>query len=296
MPAAWRHAFDPRGEEMNRSIEAIPRTAVLMGLALCSQALWAQPSRPADPRAEIRSYVFEDTGEEIPYALYVSSKVSPDKKSPLVIALHGLGGSHTSLVRGNAIDLAEEGGYILVGPMGYNSRGWYGIPADARAEGAYDLPPRQPRPRPANAPPPPQDPSNLRELSEKDVLEVLAMVREEFNVDEDRTYLMGHSMGGAGTFYLGVKHPETWAAIAAIAPAAFMLHPSSIATTPEIPVFIIHGALDTAVPVEVARAWVDAMQDSGMTYEYRELGAGDHGNVITLGMPDMFAFFEEHSR
>src|SRR5690606_8301503 len=55
-----------------------------------------------------------------------SSKVSRDKKAPLIIALHGLGGDHNTMLRGAALDLAEEGGYILVGPMGYNSSGWYG--------------------------------------------------------------------------------------------------------------------------------------------------------------------------
>jgi predicted esterase len=59
-----------------------------------------------------------------------------DKKNPLIIALHGLGGDQNSLMRGNTVDLAEEGGYILVGPMGYNPRGWYGTPAGAPRAGA----------------------------------------------------------------------------------------------------------------------------------------------------------------
>ena len=50
-------------------------------------------------------------------------------------------------------------------------------------------------------------------------MNVLDMIRKEFNVDERRTYLMGHSMGGAGTIYLGVKYASNWAAIGAIAPA-----------------------------------------------------------------------------
>jgi hypothetical protein len=78
--------------------------------------------RPVDPRVQIRTYLLAETNEEIPYAVFASSKVRPGAKSPLVIALHGLCGSHTSLLRGNALDLAEEGGYILVGPMGYNPR------------------------------------------------------------------------------------------------------------------------------------------------------------------------------
>src|SRR5215510_10768413 len=67
-----------------------------------------------DPRVQERTYVFKETNEFIPYAVFVSSKVRKDKKNPLIVALHGLGGSLNSLLRGNALDLAEHGGYILV--------------------------------------------------------------------------------------------------------------------------------------------------------------------------------------
>ena len=60
-------------------------------------------------------------------------------------------------------------------------------------------------------PPPTPEPPNLAELSEKDVMNVLAIVRKEFNVDDKRTYLMGHSMGGAGALFLGPKYVDQWA-------------------------------------------------------------------------------------
>src|SRR4029453_12283644 len=75
------------------------------------------------------------TNEDIPYALFVSSKVKRDKKAPLIVTLHGLGGTHTTMMRPVALDLAEAGGYILLAPMGYNPRGWYGIPAGQRRGG-----------------------------------------------------------------------------------------------------------------------------------------------------------------
>ena len=52
------------------------------------------------------------------------------------------------------------------------------------------------------------DAAKVREASEKDVMTVLDMIRKEFNVDERRIYLMGHSMGGAGTYYLGSKYAK----------------------------------------------------------------------------------------
>jgi poly(3-hydroxybutyrate) depolymerase len=284
---------------------------------------------PVDPRVQMREYQFTETNEKIPYAMFVSSKVRPDAKSPLVIALHGLGGTPTSLLRGNALDLAEAGGYILVGPMGYNPRGWYGVPATgrgARGRGAgAPGPAAAPSANPGAPPPntgaasgaaPPQaaqatpgapargrgafadanDPPNLRELSERDVMYVLSLVRQEFNVDERRIYLMGHSMGGAGTFHLAVKYPGNWAATASIAPAAFGMQPSSLSAITSMPMMIVHGDADTAVPVEVGRSWAEAMKERKMTYQYIEVPKGDHGNVITIGMPDIFAFFAQHSK
>ena len=41
-----------------------------------------------DPSAQTRMYHFEDTNEDLPYSLYVSSKVKKDQKAPLVVTLH----------------------------------------------------------------------------------------------------------------------------------------------------------------------------------------------------------------
>src|SRR5687768_14010855 len=81
--------------------------------------------RGPDPRVQQRTYLFQETNEQMPYALYVSSKVSKDKKNPLIVALHGLGGTQNTMVGASygAIDLAEQGGYIYVAPMGYHCGG-----------------------------------------------------------------------------------------------------------------------------------------------------------------------------
>jgi predicted peptidase len=227
---------------------------------------------------------FADTNEDIPYALFVSSKVDPKKKAPLIVTLHGLGGTHTTMMRPVALDLAEANGYILLAPMGYNPRGWYGIPRGVRRGG-----------------PPPtlngaNDPPNVRELSEKETLEVIDLVKKEFKIDEDRTYLMGHSMGGAGTYYLAVKYPKQWAAIAVLAPAAFSLDPNSLAKIPKTPVMVVHGDMDTAVPVSLSRTWVEVMTSLKIPHQYIEVPGGDHGSVITSHQAEVFAFFAKHKR
>ena len=159
--------------------------------------------------------------------------------------------------------------------MGYNTGGWYGSPGIGPGRGRGKGAPSTPNalPNAANADPDAaakgpgpgaangkagfggfgaNQPANLRELSEKDVMNVIAMVRKEFKVDEKRIYIMGHSMGGAGALYLGSKYPHMFAAVAAEAPAAFWqtrketLQPHE---RREVPVMIVHGDIDEVVPV-----------------------------------------------
>ena len=235
-----------------------------------------------DPRVQQRKYHFADTNEDLSYVLYVSSKVSKDKKNPLIVALHGMGGDGNFLVRERVVDLAEEGGYIVVGPLGYNVTGWYGSPVIVMGGR-------------------PIEPPNLAELSEKDVLTALDMMRKEFNIDGKRTYLMGHSMGGAGTLFLGAKYPSNWAAIAGIAPAAFLMQKDQKdylgkIKKANIPVMLVQGGADTVVPPENTRTWSVAMKELDMNFQYVELPDGDHGTVISGGMPGIFKFFADHPK
>jgi predicted esterase len=284
--------------------------------------------QPVDTRVQIRMHHFAEMNEDIPYALFVSSKVRQDKNAPMIVTLHGIGGTHTTMMRPNAIDLAEAGGYILLAPMGYNPRGWYGAPPPRGRRGTPTVPNQSPNaataiPSPngagavqeapsntAAAPtqgrrgalPPgllsnPNDPPNLRELSERETLEVIDLVRHEFKVDDHRTYLMGHSMGGAGTLYLAIKYPQRWAAAVALAPAAFTVDREGLGKIPKMPIMLVHGDMDTVVPVTVGRAWAEAMKSVPMkTYQYIEVPGGDHGSVIGSHQAEIFAFFAKHSR
>jgi predicted esterase len=286
------------------------------------------PRSVPDPRVQQRTYLFTDTNEQLPYALFVSSKVTKSKSAPLIVSLHGLGGTQNTMVgeRLKTIELAEQGGYIFVAPMGYNCGGWYGMPMGrppgAGAPGAAPaMPPQgavpqgavpQGGPPPAGAPRaggPPRgaggfgnmacngggtavtDAAKVREMSEKDVLNVLELVRKEFNIDERRIYLMGHSMGASGTLYLGAKYPAIWAAIAADAPPGAP-NADGIAAA-KIPTLIIQGDADTAVPVAGTRRYVERLKELNADYKYIEIPGLDHS---IAGIPDMYDWFAKHTR
>jgi predicted peptidase len=143
-------------------------------------------------------------------------------------------------------------------------------------------------------------PNETSQRSEKDVMTVLDMIKKEFNVDENRTYLMGHSMGGAGSIYIGVKYASIWAAVGAEAPATSPagINPDNYSLEPakNVPMIIVQGDMDTLVPVAGTRRWIDKMKELNMTYQYVEVPGGDHGSVLTTGAPDIFAFFAKHTK
>jgi dipeptidyl aminopeptidase/acylaminoacyl peptidase len=141
------------------------------------------------------------------------------------------------------------------------------------------------------------DDAKVRELSEKDVMNVLEMMRKEFSVDERRIYVMGHSMGGSGTLYLASKYPQIWAAAAAIAPpGAGGAGVAESLGMSKIPTLVVQGDMDTAVPVAGTRQFIDRLKAQNAVYQYIEIPGGDHGNVIPTGMPDIFKHFAKSTK
>jgi poly(3-hydroxybutyrate) depolymerase len=192
-----------------------------------------------------------------------------------MVALHGLYSNPQQILRYPGFTgLAEKHGYILAAPMGYNSQGWYGVKS-----------PRSPK----------SNPENLGELSEKDVMNVLALVRKEFTIDANRIYLMGHSMGGGGTWHLGLKHPDLWAGLAPIAPAIFR-KATAVEKIKHIPVILVQGDKDKLVPVAGARRWAEEMKKLNMTYEYIEVPGGGHVDVAFQNLGKIFEFFDKQRK
>lgn len=251
----------------------------ILHLGLCLALLPAQEpaAKPTQSRIEKKTYEFKEAGKEMEYALYVPTTYNKENKSPLIVALHGLGSNPQQIIRYRGFtDLAEKHGYIVVAPMGYNARGWYGT-RGPKGGGKGD-------------------PENLGELSEKDVMNVLEIVRKDYSIDPDRIYLMGHSMGGGGTIHFAIKNPDLWAALGPIAPALFFRQPTEVEKIKHIPLILVQGDKDNLCPVAVARRWVEQMKKFEMPHEYVEIAGGDHVSVAAQNLPKIFEFFNKHKR
>ncbi len=248
---------------------------------------------------EIRHYLFKETGEELPYSVFVSSKIRKGRKAPLIIALRGYTGTTLTFVRGTAVDLAETGGYILVGAIGYNNRAWFGVQPPARPVGPPPAAPGGPAAAATPRPQPPlvggskqTDPQKQTAYSEQDVMNVLALVRKEYNIDDRRIYLMGHSQGGGGALHIAEKYPDIWAGVALLAPALFNVQPTSASPITKIPLLLAVGDQDSLMgPVKNYSAQLDALH---VAHELVIKPGLNHGTIIMGAMPEVFAFFPKH--
>jgi predicted peptidase len=216
-----------------------------------------------------RHYLLDGANEIMPYRVYVPTTYTAAKPAPLVIALHGLGANEDSFFdRYDKLppQLAEKHGFLMAAPLGYRVDGFYGSPIGSGVDAAAQ---------------------QKQQLSEKDVMEVLRRMRAAYNVDTSRIYLIGHSMGAIGTWYLGAKYADIWAALVTFAGTGSR---QSVERMKALPQFVVHGDADRTVPVTGSRTMVDEMKKLGMNVTYVEVPGGTHTGVVVPNLPAAFDF------
>ncbi len=82
---------------------------------------------------------------------------------------------------------------------------------------------------------------------------------KEYNIDENRIYLTGLSMGGYGTWYMAMTYPEMFAAIAPVCGGGLPWYAGVL----KMPVWAFHGAVDSVVSVEESKNMVREINKTG---------------------------------
>jgi poly(3-hydroxybutyrate) depolymerase len=223
-----------------------------------------------------RHYRLDVANEILPYRTYVPATYSGAKAFPLIIALHGLGGTEDAFFDNyekKLPPLAESHGYIVASPLGYRVDGSYGWGLGA----------------------PPTDPNTKRmqDFSEQDVMQVLARVRQLYKIDDSRIYLMGHSMGAIGTWKIAPKFPDIWAAIAPFSGGGA---PDTLEKIRSVPEIVVHGDVDPTVNVSGSRTMVAKLRELGTEVKYIEVPGGLHSDVVAPNVAAVIDFFDAHKK
>lgn len=111
-------------------------------------------------------------------------------------------------------------------------------------------------------------------------------------IDETRLYLMGASMGGYGTWQLGMSLPEYFAAMVPICGGGMAWNAGRLVN---IPVWAFHGAKDPTIPLEESQKMVDAVNAAGGNAKltiYPENGHNAWGD--TYSNPEVYRWMLQH--
>ena len=195
-----------------------------------------------------------------PYRIFIPTSYNSSKPTPLLVALHGMGGDENSMFDGYKETLkreAERVGFIVACPKGRDTASMY------------------------------------RGSAEQDVLDVIKEVERDYRIDRSRVYLMGHSMGGYGTWSVAMDHPELFAALGPISGGGDV---NGMVKIKNIPEYVVHGNDDRTVNVSQSRRMVEAGKKAGANITYIEVPGGSHISVAEPSFAAMLDFFAKQQR
>lgn len=216
----------------------------------------------------------------MPYRLLLPAEFNRATKYPLVLSLHGGAGvgndNRSSLRNWNArfVDENWRAKYpcIVVVPQSPGSWSVTGellprLTEERKQSFSQDW---QSWVESRNYPP-----GSIRNGSLSRVFALIDDLAEQYPVDTNRIYVLGHSMGGLGTWNAVWAAPERFAA--AIPSAGGLLPWKDPAGFRQVPIWAFHGEHDTRVPTGFTREIFARMQEVGGNMKYTELQDVGHG-------------------
>jgi predicted peptidase len=106
------------------------------------------------------------------------------------------------------------------------------------------------------------------------VADLIQYVALRYHVDRNRIYLVGHSMGGYGTWDTAAAHPDLFAAIVPISGGG---DPNNVKPLAGIPAWAFHGKKDKTVPVAESERMIEAIREAGGEPKLTVIPNAGHG-------------------
>ena len=112
----------------------------------------------------------------------------------------------------------------------------------------------------------------------KKISDVIENIKQNLNIDEERIYLTGLSMGGRGSFIVAADLPDTFAAIMPLSPHDGPYEYVSLSKkVKDIPVWMSHGKYDNVSSYDMAKEMADSLAQYGAEIEFKSLSIGHWG-------------------
>jgi predicted esterase len=116
-------------------------------------------------------------------------------------------------------------------------------------------------------------------------LQAVDYLQQRYPIDTDRILLVGYSMGGFGTWNIGLRYHDRFAGLmpmaGGISREEFLLGKDTFCrglldNARTVPTFFAHGDSDSVVPVKFDRWTAEGLKDRGFPFTYEEVPGGKH--------------------
>lgn len=206
-------------------------------------------------------------GDTLRYRLLTPKEMVNGEKYPLVLYLHGAGERGSENER-----QLIHGGQMWLNPVNRDNYPCYVLAPQCPLSGYWAYNERPASFIPAEMPVPEEPSDVFRTLSE-----LLNLVMKQAEVDTDRIYVMGLSMGGMGTYDIVIRHPQLFAAAI---PICGTVNPTRLKVLKGSPTHfrIFHGDKDSVVTVEGSRTAYRTLKELGAKVDYHEFVGCTHGS------------------
>lgn len=126
------------------------------------------------------------------------------------------------------------------------------------------------------------------------LINLLDDIAARYNVDTERIYLTGLSMGGYGSWALAAEYPERFAAVAPICGGGNRIMAFRLK---DVPVWAFHGAKDPVVPLEQSEEMVNAIKAHGGDAKLTVYPNASHDSwTETYNNEKLYEWFLEHRK
>jgi pimeloyl-ACP methyl ester carboxylesterase len=121
-----------------------------------------------------------------------------------------------------------------------------------------------------------------------------------YRIDTDRIYLTGLSLGGSGTWYVAMKHPSMFAAIAPFSGRVFNLRfiPDNVCALAGTPIWIFHGRDDEIVDIAETYRIAGLLDRCGIKYRLSVFEGYKHWQPAweVYAGDEIYGWFLQHRR